>query len=242
MLGVLLLMAAVGTSGGCAVAGWISDCETSVVNGAAVEIHGQAHSRGIYSTAEGSSSGSIPESAAQQDCGALNRCDNFTVSLLPQATLADVASFAPAPVALSGEPAGHGVVGLPTNFVVEATEHSATGMLFDLPVTVRFSPESVVVSTGDGATVSSATGGGSWTDLGLAQFSPTGTSHTYLARGRYVASAVVHYRAEVDFGRGWRPVAGLLRVPTADYPIDVLEARGALVERTCAESPAAPGC
>ncbi|MEH3088613.1 MAG: hypothetical protein PGN24_03095 [Microbacterium arborescens] len=162
--------------------------------------------------------------------------------MLPQATIADVASFAPAPTVLSGEPAGYGVVGLPTNFVVGVSEHTATGMLFDLPVTVRFSPESVDISPGDGTTLSSSAGGGRWSELGLAQFSPTATSHTYLDRGRYVASAVVHYRAEVDFGRGWRPVTGLLRVPSADYPINVLEARGALVERTCLESPTAIGC
>lgn len=180
--------------------------------------------------------------AAEQDCGPLNRCDNFTVSLLPQATIADVASFAPAPSALGGEPAGHGVVGLPTNFLVSAAEHTATGTLFDLPVTVRFVPERVILSPGDGSSLSVRGPGRSWSALGQAAFSPTDTSHTYTARGVYTATAVVQYRAEVDFGRGWRPVTGTLDIPTAGYTIEVLEVRSALVDRTCDEDPAGPGC
>ncbi|QLD12893.1 hypothetical protein [Microbacterium oleivorans] len=164
------------------------------------------------------------------------------MSLLPQATLADVASFAPTPLSLGGEPAGFGIVGLPTNFVVAASEHTATGTLFDLPVTVRFSPEQVTILPGDGASVSAGLGGASWSSLGQPQFSPTATSHTYSTRGTYAASAVVRYRADVDFGRGWRPVPGLLAIPTAGYTVEVLEARSALVERTCVEAPSGPGC
>lgn len=181
-------------------------------------------------------------SAEPRDCGALNRCDDFTVSLLPQATLADVASFAPTAVPLRGEPAGHGIVGLPTNFLVAASEHTASGTLFDLPVTVRFTPEQVTILPGDGATISAGLGGASWSTLGQPQFSPTATSHTYAARGTYAASAVVRYRAAVDFGRGWRPVPGLLDIPTGGYTVEVLEAHSALVERTCDEAPAGPGC
>jgi hypothetical protein len=52
----------------------------------------------------------------------------------------------------------------------------------------------------------------------------------------------VRYRAEVDFGRGWRSVPGTLDVPTAGYAIEVLEARGTLVDRVCTEPPLGPGC
>lgn len=183
-----------------------------------------------------------PHTPAPRDCGPLNRCDDFTVSLLPQATIADVASFAPAPAELVSEPAGLGVVGLPTNFIVTATEHTATGTLFDLPVTVRFSPEGVTIAPGDGSRISSGGGGRSWGELGASQFAPTDTSHTYTERGTYSASAVVHYRAEVDFGRGWRPVPGTLDVATGPHMVRVLEARGTLVERTCDEAPRGPGC
>lgn len=163
------------------------------------------------------------------DCGPLNRCDDFTVSLLPQATIADVASFAPQPAALTSDPAGYAVVGLPVDFAVTASAHSASGTLFDLPVTVRFTPEEIVITTGDGSALTTPS-------------TPTATSHVYRDRGTYVASATVRYRAEVDFGRGWRPVPGTLDIPTAGYAVQVLEARGTLVERTCAEPPLGPGC
>lgn len=165
-----------------------------------------------------------------RDCGALNRCDDFTVSLLPQATISDVASFAPQPAALSSQPAGFGVAGIPMTFSVAASQHSTTGTLFDLPVTVRFTPDDITIAPGDGTTI---TVGGT---------TRTPASHTYRSRGGYIATATVSYRAEVDFGRGWRPVAGTLDIPTAGYPVEVLEARGTLVDRTCAEPPAGPGC
>ncbi|MDF2579601.1 MAG: hypothetical protein K0S49_1180 [Microbacterium sp.] len=47
--------------------------------------------------------------APPRDCGALNRCDDFTVSLLPQATIADVASFAPQPSTLAAQCRGNTV-------------------------------------------------------------------------------------------------------------------------------------
>lgn len=221
---------------------------TATVDRGSVEVGAQytqpEHSSGRLSDSRHPSSRESTgrNGAEPRDCGALNRCDHFTVSLLPQATLADVASFAPVALPLRGEPAGHGIVGLPTNFTVPAAEHTATGTLFDLPVTVRFTPEQVTILPGDGATVSAGLGGASWSSLGQPQFSPTATSHTYAARGTYAASAVVRYRAEVDFGRGWRPVPGLLEIPTAGYTVEVLEAHSALVERTCDEAPSGPGC
>jgi len=215
----------------------------SNVDGRAVEVGASRPTAPYETTTKGSREPARREQSAEpRDCGALNRCDHFTVSLLPQATLADVASFAPVTLPLRGEPAGHGIVGLPTNFMVPAAEHTATGTLFDLPVTVRFTPEQVTILPGDGATVSAGLGGASWSSLGQPQFSPTATSHTYAARGTYAASAVVRYRAEVDFGRGWRPVPGLLEIPTAGYTVEVLEAHSALVERTCDEAPSGPGC
>ncbi len=157
-------------------------------------------------------------------------------------TLNDVASFAPAGLGLTDEPDGVGIVGMPVNFVVTATTHEQTGELFDLPVTVRFTPDSVVFAYGDGVTRTTADGGRSLSALGLPQFSATPTSHAYAARGTYTASALVRYAAEVDFGSGWVPVPGLLAIPTANATIDVLEARTALVDRTCIEDPAGVGC
>lgn len=228
---------------GCGDVGtWTTTCQISN-DGQEVKV-GAGHASPGRSPATGGTSRPpvAPHTPAPRDCGPLNRCDDFTVSLLPQATIADVASFAPAPAELVSEPAGLGVVGLPTNFIVTATEHTATGTLFDLPVTVRFSPEGVTIAPGDGSRMSSGGGGRSWGELGASQFAPTDTSHTYTERGTYSASAVVHYRAEVDFGRGWRPVPGTLDVATGPHMVRVLEARGTLVERTCDEAPRGPGC
>lgn len=214
-------------------------CATAGVVGDRVTIGGERQG------ADGSAGPRLPDrprETAPRDCGPLGRCDHFTVSILPQATLTDVASFAPAPAALSGEPAGQAVAGLPHNFLVAASEHVASGTLFDLPVTVRFTPDEVIVAPGDGAVVASPTGGRSWSELGARAFSATATSHVYAARGSYTATAVMRYRADVDFGRGWRPVPGLLDIPTAAYPVEVVEARATLVERTCGEAPRGPGC
>ncbi len=159
-----------------------------------------------------------------------------------QPTLTDVASFAPAALALVDEPDGVGVVGMPMNFVVEAAAHEATGELFDLPVTVRFTPASVVFVHGDGTSRTSTTGGRTWAQLGQAQFSATSTSHAYSTRGTFTARGVVRYAAAVDFGNGWVPVPGLLEIPTPSTNVQILEVRTALVDKTCAERPTGPGC
>ncbi|WP_292830633.1 hypothetical protein [Microbacterium sp.] len=157
-------------------------------------------------------------------------------------TLTDVASFAPAASLLADEPDGVGIVGMPMNFVVTATPHTATGTLFDLPVTVRFVPASFVFVHGDGSSRTSPTGGRTWAALGQEQFSATATSHAYRTRGSYGASAIVKYSATVDFGTGDVKVPGLLEVRTPTTAIDVVEVRTALVERTCLENPSGPGC
>ncbi len=77
---------------------------------------------------------------------------------------------------------------------------------------------------------------------GLAQFSPTPTSHAYANRGSYSVTASVRYAVDVDFGNGWIPVAGLLAVPAGSTTIEVFEAHTALVDRTCIEDPRGVGC
>jgi hypothetical protein len=222
ILGAVVLNAA---TSGCAIPGWISDC-TASVGGNSVDVGAQL----TRPPSAGSADEPVAAPAPPRDCGALNRCDDFTVSLLPQATIADVASFAPQPAALSSQPVGFAVAGLPVDFEIAAPQHIAAGTLFELPVTVRFTAEDIVIAPGDGSTLSVG---------GTAR---TPASHVYRSRGRFVATATVRYRAEVDLGRGWRPVAGLLDIPTAGYPIEVLEARGTLVDRACNEPPSGPGC
>ncbi|MFJ6679629.1 hypothetical protein ACIQLK_10985 [Microbacterium sp. NPDC091382] len=158
------------------------------------------------------------------------------------ATIQDVADFAPAPPAIVGEPDGIGVVGMPTNFVVGAEEHVVQGQIFDVPVTVRFTPVSYVFSYGDGAVRETRSPGESWDDLSAPQFTATATSHAYGAPGEYEAGATIRYAAEADAGGGWFPIAGLLELDTPTTVIRIVDVETALVERTCDEDPGGPGC
>lgn len=160
----------------------------------------------------------------------------------PEVTLADLVSFRPATPTLGGEPAGFGVVGMPANFVAGASEQQLAGVLLGYPVTVRFTPTAYVFSYGDGSTLRAASGGTSWEASGVAQFTSTSTSHVYAQRGTYATGVTIEYAAAVDFGTGWRPVDGVVTARSADYPVQVVEVRTALVDRTCIENPRGPGC
>jgi hypothetical protein len=172
----------------------------------------------------------------------LRRCGVYEVVSRPEPTLADVASFAPEVAPLVPEPAGVGVVGMPVNVVAAAAEHTREGELFDLPVRVRFQPQSFLFDYGDGTTRESPTGGRTWNQLGAAQLTPTPTSHVYDHRGTYTARVTIRFRADVDFGNGWTRVPGLLDIPAHTTRITILEAHTALVQHTCHETPHAPGC
>ncbi len=170
-------------------------------------------------------------------------CGGFLVITPPDVTAADLVSFRPAHPSLTGEPAGFGIVGAPTNVVAAASEQYLTGTLLGWDVTVRFVPAGYVFDYGDGSTARSTTGGTSWAALGQAQFTPTATSHAYRERGTYPIGVTVQYAASVDFGSGsWRPVAGYVTASSGGYDVQVLEARTALVGKTCLENPGGPGC
>ena len=158
------------------------------------------------------------------------------------ATIQDVAVYAPDPPHLTGEPGGMGVVGMPTNFVVDAAPHTVDGEIFDTPVTVRFTPVSYLFHYGDSTTRETTTPGTDWADLGVPQFTATPTSHSYTAVGTYDAHVDIRYAAEGDAGFGWFPIAGILDVSTDAVPIRIVDVETALVERTCAEDPYGPGC
>jgi len=186
-----------------------------------------------------SDTGVVPED--EEEC-ILGRCIHYDVVLLRDVTLTDVASFAPAPLPLTDEPDGVGIVGMPVNFVIDASSTTQHGTLFDLPVAVRFTPASFTISPGDGTSYRTTTGGASWNTLGAAQFTATPTSHAYPARGTYTATATVHYAAAVDFGNGWIPVPGTLDITTSATTLRIVEVHTALVDRTCTEDPSGPGC
>ena len=87
-----------------------------------------------------------------EDCP-LDRCDlPYDVVGPPDITLADLASLRPASPTLGGEPAGFGVVGMPTNLLATASEQRIAGTLLGWDVIVRFVPAGFVFDYGDGVT------------------------------------------------------------------------------------------
>lgn len=158
------------------------------------------------------------------------------------ATIEDVAEYAPSVPDVIAEPGGMGVVGMPTNFVLDIGPQEVAGEIFDVPVTVRFTPVSYLFHYGDGATQESSSPGTSWTDLAAAQFTATPTSHAYSSPGEFDAYVDVRYTAAASAGTGWFPVPGTLTLPTDVTTVRIVEVETALVERTCTEDPDGPGC
>lgn len=250
-LGVLasVFIAAGGFPAECDAAGWGQNCEVSS-SGSTVDLSATQSNSG--SSAPSSPSQDSPGPPAYgapapqpspEDCGPLGCRGNYDVVLIPDVTVSDLASFRPATPRLTGEPAGFAVVGMPANLVAAASVQSIPGTLLDWDVTVRFTPISYEFDHGDGTTEIRATGGATWAQLGQAQLTPTPTSHVYRERGTYSVSVTVRYAAAVDFGTGtWRPVPGYVTATSGGYGVQALEARSALVDRTCVEDPDGPGC
>ena len=168
--------------------------------------------------------------------------EDGTTPATPTFTITDLASFAPAPATLTAEPDNLGVAGLPTNFTTDATTHTRNGTLFGYPITARFTPASFTFHYGDDTTRTTTTPGSTWKTLGLPQFTPTDTSHTYTERGTYTAHPATTYTAEIDLGTGWIPITGTLTIPGPNQHIRIYEAHTALVAHTCTENPTGPGC
>lgn len=160
----------------------------------------------------------------------------------PSFSIADLASFAPVPATLTGEPDNLGVAGLPTNFTADAAVHTRNGTLFGYAIAARFTPASFTFHYGDTTTKVTKTSGESWEELDLPQFAPTDTSHTYTERGTYSARADTTYTAEIDLGTGWFAITGTLTIPGPAQDIRIYEAHTALVAHTCTENPTGPGC
>ncbi|WP_221584078.1 hypothetical protein [Microbacterium sp. G2-8] len=163
--------------------------------------------------------------------------------VIPPITIEDVAVFTPAPASPAIEPYGIAIMHAPMNVAVSASSHTVEGELFDLPMSVTFTPELYTVDYGDGTVAETSTGSPTWSELGQEQLTPTATSHAYSARGTFAVSVDVAYSATVDFGEwGVHPVNGHVVSPGRDIDVTVYEKRSLLVDQTCEEDPAGPGC
>lgn len=247
-----LLGAPAPASSECNFTGWADNCNVANT-GTEVDIGASTGQRGSGGGAPSSGGGSSSESSesaapaapAEPDCVVeLGRCDiNYSVVTFPDVTIEDLASFRPAAPTLGGEPAGFGVVGMPTNVYASAVAQDIPGQLLGWDVTVRFQPAAFIFEYGDGTSKRSTSGGASWTAAGQPQFTPTATSHVYGERGIYPVSVTVQYTASVNFGTAtWRTVPGFVSSTTGGYEVDVREVRTALVDATCLENPGGPGC
>ena len=158
-------------------------------------------------------------------------------------TLADIASFRPVVGTAGMEPNGWMVTGLDTNFFSAAATHVVAGELLGAPAAVRFTPRSFVFDYGDGVSVRTATGGGSWASLGLAEFDPTPTSHVYTTSGTFTIDISVSFGAEYTLdGQSYTAIAGTLSVPAARFTASAGDATTVLVALDCRANPRGPGC
>ncbi|WP_158252839.1 PKD domain-containing protein [Cryobacterium sp. N21] len=157
--------------------------------------------------------------------------------------VSDLQNF-PAYAAATGmEPNGWAIVGLPANFWAGASSQIGEGLLLGEPAQVMFTPIGYRWNYGDGSTASTPTGGASWADLAVAEFSTTPTSHKYTKKGTYTVTLTVEYRADYSFGdQGWRPVEGIVTVPSAPFTVVAAKESTVLVAEDCNTNPHGPGC
>ncbi|MDH6235970.1 hypothetical protein [Cryobacterium sp. CG_9.6] len=157
--------------------------------------------------------------------------------------MSDLAGFAPMVPTQSVEPNGLALVGLAANFVADASVHVVSGTLLGSVAEVRFTPAAFRWNFGDGGTRSSVSGGASWADLGVPEFSDTDTSHVYEERGDFVAGLTVDYTAEYRVGGGgWIAVSGALSATADPLTVAVRRIKTVLVAEDCIQNPAGVGC
>lgn len=166
-----------------------------------------------------------------------------TFTYIQPVTITDISRFIPEPVSVVSQPQPWTVVDLPTNFIGSARVHIVSGSLFGLPAEVRFTPFSYDWNYGDGASQTTNTLGSRWENLGLAEFSPTATSHVYRQVGSYNIGLRVHYRAEYRYvGGQWYSIEGELTAPANTAVLMAFNAETVLTADDCNGRPSAPGC
>jgi len=141
------------------------------------------------------------------------------------------------------EPGGWTIVGLPTNFYAHAPAHELTGPVLGKEARVRFIPIRYFWDYGDGATAVKNVPGTTWKAQRLAEFSSTPTSHVYRRLETVRVRLSIEYAAAYRWaGSEWMPVIGTLTLRANDLITVVAGAETVLVDQTCLENAAGPGC
>jgi hypothetical protein len=233
-------------------------CSTGTISGDHVDL-GASSGGGSGSGSSDSGSSSPGDDAASGDeelpptttgttCKGVGKC-NFELGdtgiQVTGTTLAmsDLGSFYPQRPTVASEPDGWAIIGLDTNFVSSAAQHTASGTLLGRSASVRFTPVSFLWDYGDGVRASTASGGRTWKQWGVPEFSPTPTSHIYSAGGSYDVRLTVEYTAQYSIASGpWLGVPGTLRLSAPTFTVVAADAKTVLVQRNCQADPQGPGC
>ena len=165
------------------------------------------------------------------------------ITVVGPATIEDLINFRPNPGIARMEPTGWMLVGLPTNFWIDSSPETQSGLLLDREALVRFTPVSYRFDYGDGTVASRSTPGGSWAELDAAEFDQTVFSHVYSRAGRYVIDAQVSFGVEYQYAGGnWITMDGSIVSASGRLEAVAGTASTVLVSSDCVQKPAAIGC
>lgn len=219
---------------------YVGGCPSSsgTVNGNGVDIRGSVGVPGSAGSGSGNGNGSRGGSAVTPPPPLR---DGYSIT--EPITLADLVNFTPVAGIDHMEPDGWMVVGLDTNFYATVESGVQTGLLLDLPASVRFTAERYRWSYGDGRSATRSTRGSSWVASGVGEFDHTATSHIYRTAGTYSIDLTIDYSAEYQYAGGpWVSISGTIPVAANRLVAVAGAANTVLVGHDCTQHPSGPGC
>jgi len=222
---------------------YVGGCPTSTgtVNGDGVDIRGSVNIPGSSASNSGARGGGRGENAVTPPPPPPPLRDGYSVTA--PITLADLVNFTPIAGVDHMEPNGWMVVGLDTNFFATVESGVQTGLLLNLPASVRFTAERYRWSYGDGTSATRTTRGASWAASGVQEFDRTTTSHVYRTAGAYSIDLAIDFSAAYQYAGGpWIPISGTIPVAANRLVAAAGDANTVLVGRDCAQRPSGPGC
>jgi len=213
---------------------------SGTVNGDGVDIRGSVGVPGSVGSGSGSGNGNGSRGGSAVTPPPPLR-DGYSIT--EPITLADLVNFTPVAGIDHMEPDGWMVVGLDTNFYATVESGVQTGLLLDLPASVRFTAERYRWSYGDGRSATRSSRGSSWVASGVGEFDHTATSHAYRTAGTYSIDLTIDYSAEYQYAGGpWVSISGTIPVAANRLVAAAGAANTVLVGHDCAQHPSGPGC